>query len=140
MRKVIIGGAGQVGFQIAKRLAAENYDVTVVDQDETLVAKVSESLDLRGVVGHASHPDILERAGARDTEILIAATASESLDGSSRGSRLMAASRLFSWSVRLIRRASSPLKLRRLVRAWQPGRGRTQGPPLRDRSRRSQDT
>lgn len=80
MRKVIVGGAGQVGFQIAKRLAAENYDVTVVDRDESLVAKVSESLDLRGVVGHASHPDILERAGARDTEILIAATASDEVN------------------------------------------------------------
>ena len=80
MRKVIIGGAGQVGFQIAKRLAAENYDVTVIDQDEHLVAKVSESLDLRGVVGHASHPDVLERAGARDGEILIAATASDEVN------------------------------------------------------------
>ena len=80
MRKVIIGGAGQVGFQIARRLSAENYDVTVIDQDETLVAKVSDSLDLRGVVGHASHPDVLERAGARDAEILIAATASDEVN------------------------------------------------------------
>ena len=58
MRKVIIGGAGQVGFQIARRLSAENYDVTVIDQDESLVAKVSDSLDLRGVVGHAALEDV----------------------------------------------------------------------------------
>ena len=80
MRKVIIGGAGQVGYQIARRLAAENYDVTAIDTQEALVAKVSESLDLRGVVGHASHPDVLERAGARDADILIAATASDEVN------------------------------------------------------------
>ncbi|MEM9724960.1 MAG: Trk system potassium transporter TrkA [Pseudomonadota bacterium] len=80
MRNVIIGGAGQVGYQIARRLNAENYDVTVIDTSESLVSKVSESLDLRGVVGHAGHPDTLDRAGARDADMLIAATASDEVN------------------------------------------------------------
>lgn len=80
MRKVIIGGAGQVGFQIARRLAADNYDVTVIDTSDELVAKVSESLDLRGVAGSASHPEVLERAGARDADTLIAATFSDEVN------------------------------------------------------------
>ncbi|MEL6978712.1 MAG: Trk system potassium transporter TrkA [Pseudomonadota bacterium] len=80
MRQVIIGGAGQVGYQIAKRLASENYDVTVIDTSEALVAKVSESLDLRAVCGHASHPDVLETADAANAEMLIAATASDEVN------------------------------------------------------------
>ncbi|HEB79731.1 MAG TPA: Trk system potassium transport protein TrkA, partial [Rhodospirillales bacterium] len=61
--KVVVCGAGQVGYNIARHLAMENNDVTVVDQDPELVQKVTDTLDVQGVVGHASHPDILEKAG-----------------------------------------------------------------------------
>ncbi|SMF25396.1 trk system potassium uptake protein TrkA [Tistlia consotensis] len=72
--KVIVCGAGQVGFNIARYLASENADVTVIDQSPELIQKISESLDVTGLVGFASHPDILEQAGARDTDMLIAVT------------------------------------------------------------------
>ncbi len=72
--KVIICGAGQVGFGIAKQLAAENNDVTVVDQSPQLVQRVSDVLDVRAIVGHGAHPDVLERAGASDADMLIAVT------------------------------------------------------------------
>lgn len=72
--KVIVCGAGQVGFGIARQLAAENNDVTIVDQSPELITEISEQLDVQGVVGHGAHPDVLERAGARDTDMLIAVT------------------------------------------------------------------
>ena len=72
--KILVCGAGEVGFSIARHLAMENNDVTVVDQSPELIQRVCETLDVKGVVGHASHPDILERAGVEDTNMIIAVT------------------------------------------------------------------
>ena len=72
--KVVVCGAGQVGSNIARHLALENHDVTIVDQSETLVRQISDAHDVNGVVGHGSHPDVLERAGIEDADLLIAVT------------------------------------------------------------------
>ncbi len=72
--KVVICGAGEVGFHIARYLASEANDITVVDQSTELVRQLSESLDVTGLVGHASQPDVLERAGIRDADMIIAVT------------------------------------------------------------------
>lgn len=72
--KVIVCGAGQVGWQIARHLAAENNDVTVVDKDAALVNQATDALDVSGVTGFASYPDVLEKAGAHDADMIIAAT------------------------------------------------------------------
>ena len=72
--KVIVCGAGQVGFHIARHLATENNNVTVVDHKPELVRKISDTLDVRGIVGFASHPDVLEQAGANGADMLIAVT------------------------------------------------------------------
>ncbi len=78
--KVIICGAGQVGWQIARHLSGENNDVTVVDNNPDLVRRATDTLDVQGVTGFASYPDILDRAGARDTDMLIAATYSDEVN------------------------------------------------------------
>lgn len=72
--KVIVCGAGQVGFNIARHLAQENNDVTVIDQSPELIRRISDTLDVQGVVGHASRPDVLERAGASDSDMIVAVT------------------------------------------------------------------
>jgi trk system potassium uptake protein len=72
--KVVICGAGQVGSAIAAYLSEEGNNVTIIDQNAELIAEVNENLDVTGIVGHASLPDTLERAGAADAEMLIAAT------------------------------------------------------------------
>src|SRR5690625_3963303 len=72
--KFIVCGAGHVGFNIARYLADEAADVTVVDQSPELIRRITGLLDLNGVVGFASHPDVLENAGARDADMLIAVT------------------------------------------------------------------
>jgi trk system potassium uptake protein TrkA len=72
--KFIICGAGQVGSTIARHLAAEENDVVVVDQSEELISRLSDVLDVQGVVGFGSHPEVLEMAGASDADMLIAVT------------------------------------------------------------------
>ncbi len=72
--KVIICGAGQVGTNIARHLAAEKNDVTVLDQSRELVRKLTDNYDVRGLVGFGSHPEMLENAGAADCDMLIAVT------------------------------------------------------------------
>ncbi|KIT18196.1 Trk system potassium transporter TrkA [Jannaschia aquimarina] len=78
--KVIIAGAGQVGWQIARHLSGERNDVTVVDSNRDLVNRATDSLDVQGITGFASYPDVLERAGAEDADMLIAATSSDEVN------------------------------------------------------------
>lgn len=78
--KVIICGAGQVGWQIARHLSGEENDVTVVDSNADLVRRATDTLDVQGIAGYASHPDVLDRAGARDTDMIIAATHSDEVN------------------------------------------------------------
>ncbi|WP_347309769.1 Trk system potassium transporter TrkA [Defluviimonas sp. SAOS-178_SWC] len=78
--KVIICGAGQVGWQIARHLSGEKNDVTIVDNNADLVRRATETLDVQGVAGFASYPDVLERAGARDADMIIAATYSDEVN------------------------------------------------------------
>ncbi|SHG24886.1 Trk system potassium transporter TrkA [Cognatishimia maritima] len=78
--KVIICGAGQVGWQIARHLANELNDVTVVDNNPDLVRSATDTLDVQGVAGFASYPDVLDRAGARDADMIIAATHSDEVN------------------------------------------------------------
>jgi trk system potassium uptake protein TrkA len=78
--KVIICGAGQVGWQIAHHLASESNDVTIVDFDPALVRRATDALDVRGITGFASYPDILAKAGAKDADMIIAATQSDEIN------------------------------------------------------------
>ncbi|WP_106610139.1 Trk system potassium transporter TrkA [Shimia abyssi] len=78
--KVIICGAGQVGWQIARHLSGENNDVTVVDNNPELVRRATDTLDVQGIAGFASYPDVLDRAGARDADMVIAATYSDEVN------------------------------------------------------------
>jgi len=72
--KVIICGAGRVGYGIAERLAAEDNDVSVIDTSATLVQAIRDTLDVRSYVGHGAHPDVLAQAGADQADMIIAVT------------------------------------------------------------------
>lgn len=78
--KVIILGAGQVGFNIAKYLAIEENDVTIVDESADLLRKIGDTLDVQPVMGFASHPDVLQQAGATDADLIIAVTGSDEVN------------------------------------------------------------
>ncbi|WP_430512245.1 Trk system potassium transporter TrkA [Pannonibacter phragmitetus] len=72
--KVVICGAGQVGYGIAERLAAEQNDVSVIDSSPKLIAAIGDQLDVRGFVGNGAHPDVLAQAGADEADMIIAVT------------------------------------------------------------------
>ena len=55
--RVIICGAGRVGYGIASRLSADRNTVTVVDINPDLIRQITNDLDVRGVIGHGAHPD-----------------------------------------------------------------------------------
>jgi trk system potassium uptake protein TrkA len=78
---ILILGAGQVGTTAAYHLAREEAnEVTIVDADASKLRDLQDRLDVRTVVGHASFPDILERAGARDADMIIALTNSDEIN------------------------------------------------------------
>ena len=79
--KILILGAGQVGATAAYSLAREEAnEVTIVDHDPEVLREFQERLDARTVVGHGAHPDVLERAGARDAQMIIALTGSDEIN------------------------------------------------------------
>lgn len=78
--KIIICGAGQVGWHIARFLSSERNDVTLIDTNPDLVRRATDALDVQGVTGFASHPDVLARAGANDADLIIAATHSDEVN------------------------------------------------------------
>lgn len=78
--KIIVCGAGLVGFGIARHLAAEGNDVTVVDREPALIQRINDTLDVVAIQGHGAHPSVLESAGAREADILIAVTSSDEVN------------------------------------------------------------
>ncbi len=72
--KILILGAGQVGSSVAATLAREDDDVTVVDTNNELLEKLQDHYDIRTVIGQASHPDVLAKAGAQDADLILAVT------------------------------------------------------------------
>jgi len=77
---ILILGAGEVGFHIARYLSNEGNDVTVIDTDAKRLELVSNSMDVRTVQGFASHPSVLARAGAGQADLLIAATTNDEVN------------------------------------------------------------
>jgi len=75
--KIIILGAGQVGTSVAANLVNESNDITVVDQNPDLLKELQDRFDLRTVLGHGAHPDVLQRAGAEDADMILAVTNSD---------------------------------------------------------------
>ncbi|MDH4256689.1 MAG: Trk system potassium transporter TrkA [Gammaproteobacteria bacterium] len=76
--KILILGAGQVGSSAAFHLSREEAnEVTVVDLRPDVLRELQDRLDIRTVVGHGAYPEVLERAGASDADIIIALTDSD---------------------------------------------------------------
>jgi len=75
--KIIIIGAGEVGFHIASRLSLENKDVIVIEKNADALRRISENLDVQNIEGCGSSPAILEQAGIKEADILLAVTNSD---------------------------------------------------------------
>ncbi|MGI9320693.1 MAG: NAD-binding protein, partial [Thiogranum sp.] len=75
--KIIILGAGQVGSSVAQNLASEANDITVIDNRADILQDLQDRIDIRTVMGSASHPEVLMRAGAEDADMILAVTNSD---------------------------------------------------------------
>ena len=75
--KIIIVGAGEVGYNIASRLASENKQVVVIDKNPDAIRRLSENLDIQVITASGSNPRILIDAGINETDILLAVTDSD---------------------------------------------------------------
>jgi len=71
---IIICGAGKVGFSISKQLSVQGHSITVIDQSSEYIQKINETQDVKGIVGRATFPSVLEKAGAKDADMIIAVT------------------------------------------------------------------
>ena len=78
--KIIICGAGLSGRAIAEKLSQIGNEVTIIDSSKRLIEKLGNKLDIRGIVGHGAHPDILGEAGAAEAEMLISVTPSDEIN------------------------------------------------------------
>ena len=74
---IIICGAGRVGFSISKQLSAQGHSLTVIDQSSEFIQKINDTQDVKGVVGKATSPSVLEKAGAEEADMIIAVTTSD---------------------------------------------------------------
>jgi len=76
--KIIIIGAGQVGGTLAENLVGEQNEITLIDSNQDKLRELQDKMDLQVVTGHGSHPDVLEKAGAEDADMIIAVTSDDS--------------------------------------------------------------
>ncbi len=78
--RIVIIGAGEVGYHIASRLIRERHDIVVIDQSAELVERVQEELDVMAYRGHGASPSTLEEAGISQADMLIAVTNSDEIN------------------------------------------------------------
>lgn len=78
--KIVILGAGQVGGTLAEHLVKENYNVTIVDLNRKRLRELQNQLDIQTIKGSAAHPDVLEKAGTKTADMLIAVTNSDEVN------------------------------------------------------------
>lgn len=75
--KIIIIGAGQVGGTLAENLVGEQNDITLVDINADQLRELQDKMDLQVVTGQGCHPDVLQKAGAEDADMVIAVTSDD---------------------------------------------------------------
>ena len=77
---IIICGAGRVGQSIAKQLSEQSHSITIIDQSSEDIQKINESIDVKGIVGKATYPSVLEKAGAKEADMIIAVTKNDEVN------------------------------------------------------------
>ena len=80
MKKIIILGANPVASALAETLANEKNDITVVDTNSEKLQELKDRIDIGTIIGQASHPDVLEKAGGEDADMIIAVTDSDEIN------------------------------------------------------------
>ena len=72
--KVIIAGAGKVGCLLTKKLLAEGYEITLIDNNQQVMEVCSDRFDVMSVQGNCASMEVLEQANIQKADLLIAVT------------------------------------------------------------------
>ena len=80
MKQIIIVGAGQVGQSLAEALVRDGHAVTVIDIRRESLEALESHLDIRTIRGQGARPSVLEAAGAKTAQLLIAVTDSDEVN------------------------------------------------------------
>ena len=78
--KIIIVGAGKVGFTLAEHLYLEQHDVTIIDRNETAIRHASDALDVMCIKGSGASPATLKAAGAEQADFVLATTSMDEVN------------------------------------------------------------
>ena len=78
--KIIIVGAGEVGYHIAQKLSEENQDVFLIDKDPEKIKRITDNLDVQAILGSGTSPEMLKTSGVREADMLVAATDSDEVN------------------------------------------------------------
>lgn len=77
---IIVIGAGEVGYNVAKKLSLEGKEIVVVDRDEDRIRRVSETLDVHTLLGNGSNLSVMKEAGIDKADMIIAVTNSDEVN------------------------------------------------------------
>jgi trk system potassium uptake protein TrkA len=78
--KIVIIGAGEVGFYLAKVLSNENHEIVMIDQSRAPLERIDELLDVQTVQGHGAGAPVLELAQAFSADLVLAVTSSDEVN------------------------------------------------------------
>ena len=78
--RILIVGAGIVGYNLAQELSHEGHDIAIVDQNPERVRRITDTLDVMAVEGNACLPSVLMKAGIKSSEMLIAVTEKDEIN------------------------------------------------------------
>lgn len=78
--KIIVAGDGKVGFTLSEHLSREGHDITIIDNRKDVLQKTIEALDVITIKGNGASVSVLEKAGAKEADLLIAATSTDELN------------------------------------------------------------
>lgn len=78
--RILIVGAGVVGFQLSEELSKEGHDVSVIDLNPVRIKKITDKLDVLAFLGNACQPSVLKKAGIETAEMIIAASSVDEIN------------------------------------------------------------
>ena len=78
--KIIIIGAGEVGYHLSQKLSEENQEVFLIDKDPEKIRRITENLDVQAILGSGTSPERLRTSGIKEAEMLVAATDSDEVN------------------------------------------------------------
>ncbi len=78
--KILVAGDGKVGSALVKQLSAEGYELTLIDSNSKVLANTIEQYDVMAITGNCATMEVLEEAGVKDADLLIAATSKDEIN------------------------------------------------------------